>query len=272
MSDVVKEQILKSYGLLDPWYVQLGNFWKNLLSGDLGKSIVYRKNTPCINIILPKMVTSFKFGIVALVIQNLVGLPLGIFMAQRKDKLLDKCGNLYILVINAVPAAVYYLMVQLGGSSLLGVTMLYKAGKLSSCILPVICLSLGGIATNAMWIRRHMVDQKNQDYVRLARAKGLTSSQVSFRHILRNAFIPMAQSLPRSIIFTLAGSLYVESLFSIPGMGALLVTAIQRQDNPLVQAVVLFFSAMSVISMLFGDLAMMVCDPRIRLSANVEGR
>ena len=134
-----------------------------------------------------------------------------------------------------------------------------------SWILPVICLSLGGIASNAMWMRRYMVDQMNMDYIRLARAKGMTSTQVAFRHVMRNAFIPMAQSLPTTILFTIGGSLYVESLFSIPGMGGLLITSIQRQDNTMVQAMVLLYSIISVVGLLLGDIAMMVCDPRIKL-------
>ena len=114
-----------------------------------------------------------------------------------------------------------------------------------------------------MWMRRYMVDQLNMDYIRLARAKGMTSTQVAFRHIFRNALVPMVQSLPASLLFTISGSLYVESLFSINGMGGLLVNSIQRQDNPLVQTMVLLYSVISVLGLLLGDLAMMLVDPRI---------
>lgn len=271
MNEKVKEQVLKSLGLLDPWYKQLGNFWKNLLQGDLGKSMVYRKGVSVVKIIAPKAMVSLKFGFAAILIEKLIGIPMGVLMARYKGKFFDKFGNLYILLINALPAAVYYLFIQLGGSSLFGVSMLYKPGKISTMILPVISLSLGGIASTAMWMRRYMVDQMNMDYIRLARAKGMTSSQVSFRHVLRNAFIPMAQSLPTSIIFTISGSLYIESLYSIPGMGGLLVTAIQRQDNTLVQALVLLFSIMSILGMLLGDILMMLLDPRIKLTGKKGG-
>lgn len=82
---------------------------------------------------------------------------------------------------------------------------------------------------------------------------------------MRNAFIPMAQSLPTAILFTIGGSLYVESLFSIPGMGGLLITSVQRQDNTMVQAMVLLYSSISILGLLLGDIAMMICDPRIKL-------
>lgn len=266
MSDTVKENILKQLGLFDPWYVQLGNFWKNLLlHGDLGDSIVIRKGVPCVDIIIPKAKWSFQFGAIALVIQLAIGYVVGVLMARWKGKFFDTLGNGYILLINALPAAVYFLFIQLYISTLLHLPMLFDKFDNSSRILPIICLSLGGIASNAMWMRRYMVDQMNADYIRLARAKGMTSSQVAFRHVLRNAFIPMAQSLPSSLLFTISGSLYVESLFSIPGMGGLLITSIQRQDNTMVQAMVLLYSALSVTGLLLGDITMMVCDPRITL-------
>ena len=273
MSDTVKNNILKELGLLDPWYKQLFNFWKNLVfHGDLGKSIVIRKNVPCVELIMPKAWVSFQFGIIALVIQQVVGLALGVSMARSKGKFMDTFGNAYVLLINAVPAAVYFLGIQLYVSNLLHLPMLFDAYKPSSRILPIVCLSLGGIASNAMWMRRYMVDQMNMDYIRLARAKGMTSSQVAFRHVMRNAFIPMAQSLPTSILFTIGGSLYVESLFSIPGMGGLLIQSIQRQDNTMVQAMVLLYSILSISGLLLGDIAMMICDPRIKLVKKGDGR
>ncbi|MDD5917872.1 MAG: ABC transporter permease [bacterium] len=273
MSETVKNNILKELGLLDPWYKQLFNFWRKLiLEGDLGKSIVLRKNVPCVDIIIPKAKVSFQFGIIALGIQLAVGLTLGVFMARGKGKLIDTLGNAYVLLINALPAAVYFLAIQLYVSTVLKLPMLFDPLRPQSRILPIICLSLGGIASNAMWMRRYMVDQMNMDYIRLARAKGMTSRQVAFRHVMRNAFIPMAQSLPTSILFTISGSLYVESLFSIPGMGGLLIQSIQRQDNTMVQAMVLLYSVISITGLLLGDLAMMVCDPRIKLVKKGEGR
>ena len=94
----------------------------------------------------------------------------------------------------------------------------------------------------------------------------MKNSTVMMRHVVRNAFVPMSQYLPASIIATISGSIYVESLFSIPGMGGLLVTAIQRQDNTLVQALVLIFAALGIIGLLLGDILMGICDPRIQFT------
>ena len=267
MTDTVKENILRQLGLLDPWYKELPRYWNRLLHGDLGESITKRVGVPCGKIVWPMAKVSFEFGIISLCIQLFVGMPLGVMMARKKGGIVDKVGNLYVLLINALPQAVYFLLIQLFLSTWLGLPMIVDSqGSFESKILPIICLSLGGIASNAMWMRRYMVDQLNMDYIRLARAKGMTSTQVAFRHIFRNALVPMVQSLPASLLFTISGSLYVESLFSINGMGGLLVNSIQRQDNPLVQTMVLLYSVISVTGLLLGDLAMMLVDPRITLT------
>lgn len=100
----------------------------------------------------------------------------------------------------------------------------------------------------------------------LCSREGVSNRKLMFRHVMRNAFVPMAQNLPANILYTISGSLYVESLFSIPGMGGLLIAAIQKQDNPLVQALVLIYSSIGILGLLLGDLLMALCDPRIKLN------
>ena len=117
-----------------------------------------------------------------------------------------------------------------------------------------------------------MVDEMNSDYVKLARAKGVSEKNIMVHHVLRNAFVPMAQYLPASILYTIAGSIYIESLYSIPGMGGLLVEAIQRQDNPLVQGLVIIYSSLGILGLVLGDIAMSITDPRIKLQRNGGGR
>ena len=265
LDEAQKEATLTKLGLRDPWYEQLGNFYKNLAKGDLGKSISYRKNYAITKILKEKVPYSIKMGIAALSISLVFGISLGILMARYKGKLTDKLGTLYIVIINAVPAAVYYLIIQLYFSNWFKLPMLFDADNPKSWILPAVSMSLGSLASYAMWMRRYMVDELNKDYIRLARAKGLKNKNIMVKHVMRNAFVPMAQYLPASILFTIAGSIYIESLYSIPGMGGLLVIAIQRQDNPLVQALVLIYSAISIVGLLLGDVLMALVDPRIKL-------
>lgn len=263
LTDETKQAILKDLGLDQPIHIQLWNYLKDLAHFDLGESITYYAGKPVWSIMAPKIGYSLRFGAASLVISLVLGISLGILMVRTKGKLPDALGNAFILFINAVPSAVYYLFIQFAGTKLLNIGMLYKEGDISTWILPVISMSLGSIASYAMWTRRYMMDQINSDYVKFARAKGLTDKQIMVKHVLRNAFAPMAQNLPSSIIFTISGSLYIESLYSIPGTGSLLVKAIQAQDNPLVQMLVMFYAVLSVVGMLLGDLAMMACDPRI---------
>lgn len=263
LTDETKQAILDDLGLLDPIPIQLFNYLKDLAHLDFGESLTYYAGKPVWEVIAPKIGYSLRFGAASLAISLVAGTSLGILMVRTKGKLPDTLGNGFILFINAVPAAVYYLLIQFVGTKFLNIGMLYREGDIMTCIFPTISMALGGIASYAMWTRRYMMDQVNLDYVKLARAKGLTEKQIMVKHVLRNAFVPMAQNLPSSIIFTIAGSLYIESLYSIPGTGSLLVNAISAQDNNLVQALVLFYAALSVLGMLLGDLAMMLCDPRI---------
>ncbi len=265
-----QEAILKKFGLLDPWYIQLKNFYTSLLRGNLGQSIIYRPDVPVLDIIKLKIPYSFTFGIAAIIISLTVGLAMGINMAREKDRFWDRLWSCDIVFIRAVPSAVYLLFIQLyvTGIKLFNMPrlpMLFDRHKPISWVLPVISMSLGGTAGYAMWMRRYMVDQLNQDYIRLARAKGMSDRQIMVKHVMRNAFVPMAQYLPASILFTISGSIYIESLYSIPGMGGLLVDVIQRQDNPLVQTLVLIYSVLGIFGLFFGDILMAIFDPRIRL-------
>lgn len=270
---------LNALGLTDPLPKQLLRFYNQLIHGDLGVSNVYRKGVEITTIIKEKAPISMALGLAAMAISMAVGLPLGMLMARStrtKYKIGDKLGTVFIVLIQAMPSAVYHILIQFAGSQthigkdILGLPMLYDAANLKSIILPLISLSIGNIAYYAMWLRRYMVDESNKDYIRLARAKGVPSGAISRKHIFRNAFVPMVQYIPNSILLTLVGSLYVESLYSVPGMGGLLVTAIKRQDNTLVQALVLIYAILSILGLLFGDLLMGIVDPRISF-AKKEG-
>ncbi len=261
---------LKVMGLDKPIWQQLYDFFKNLiLHGDLGTSYIYRQGVPVTEILAPKLPVSIKLGSLSLLVSLLVGLPMGTLMANYKGRFFDHLGTGFIVFIQAVPAAVYYLFIQFYGTKLLGIKMtIFDAADLANpayWVLPVLSMSLGNIAYYAMWLRRYMVDEKNKDYVMLARIKGASEGQIMFRHVFRNAFVPMVQYIPTSFLNTVIGSIYVESLFGIPGMGGLLVDVVKKQDNTMVQAIVLLFACVGIIGLLLGDLLMVVFDPRISL-------
>ncbi len=254
---------LEQLGLNDPIPVQLWNFFVDLFHGDLGTSARYSAGASISEIIVKKAPVSIKLGVMSMALSLLMGIPLGTAMARSKGKFWDKIGTMYIVFINAVPAAVYYIFIQMYGTSALAIPMLFDEENLLTWILPVVSMSLGSTASYAMWLRRYMVDEMNKDYVRLARAKGVADKKIMMKHVFRNAFVPMIQYIPTSLLYTISGSIYIESLYSIPGMGGLLVDVIGRQDNPMVQAIVMLYSCIGIVGLLLGDLLMGLIDPRI---------
>lgn len=272
LTDVQIQAGLRELGLLDPLPVQVVHFFRDLLHGDLGVSHSYRVNVAVTEILRDKVPVSIKLGSLSILVSLVLGIPLGTMMARFKGKWFDKFGTLLIVFIQAVPAVVYHLLIQMYGTLALNIPMLFDVADWRTWILPVFSMSLGNIAYYGMWLRRYMVDEANKDYVRLARAKGVSENRIMFRHIFRNAFVPMAQYLPSSFLNTVIGSIYVESLYSIPGMGGLLVQVIQNSDNTMIQAIVLLYATVGIIGLLLGDILMTLLDPRISLSGKEGGR
>ena len=270
LSPAVVRARLVQMGLTDPVHIQLQRFYAKLFRGDLGVSARYSVGAPILGIILQKMPISMALGLISLALSLSLGVPLGAAMARSKSKFWDKFGTAFIVFVSAVPSAVYHIYIQAYGSKWMGVSMLFDRNSYVTWILPIFSLSLGNIAYYAMWLRRYMVDELNKDYVTLARAKGVKNSKITMRHVFRNAFVPMIQYIPTSILYTVVGSIYVESLYSVPGTGGLLVNVIQKQDNPMVQILVMIYSCIGIVGLLLGDLLMTVIDPRISF-AKKEG-
>lgn len=270
MSEATINAKLRDMGLLDPFHKQLGRFFADLLHGDLGTSVKYRIGATVSSIIAEKAPISIEFGLASMLIALVLGIPLGGAMAR--SKIWDRFGTVFIVLVNAVPAAVYYIFIQLYGTKLMNITMLYDAARPITWILPIFSMALGNIAYYAMWLRRYMVDEMTKDYVKLARAKGVPTRRITMKHVFRNAFVPMIQYLPTSLLYTVCGSIYIESLYSIPGMGGLLVDVIGRQDNPMVQALVMIYSCIGIVGLLIGDILMGVIDPRISFSRKEGAR
>ena len=271
---------MNTLGLNDPLAVQMVRFYKQLLHGDLGISTKYRIGVPIRQIVGEKIGISLTLGLISLGIALTLGLSLGVLMARStktRFRIGDRLGMVFIVIVQAMPSAVYHILIQFAGSQSalgksLGMKMLFEMDDPATWVLPIISLAVGNIAYYAMWLRRYMVDESNKDYIRLARAKGLPSGEISRKHVFRNAIVPLVQYIPNSILLTLMGSLYVESLYSIPGMGGLLVTAIKMQDNALVQALVLIYAVISILGLLFGDILMGIVDPRISFAKKEDAR
>ena len=275
-----RQDRLQAAGLLDHPLVQLGRFYKNLFTKfDLGISRRIQTGKPVVDVIGSKFGISMRLGLIALAISLLVGVPSGILQARFKDGLYDHIGTAFTIFVNAVPHLVSYSLIMVFGARVLGLPSMYSARKVwkfvlfgvqckfnYSQILPIICLSLGSIASYMLWMRRYMVDELNKDYIRLAKLKGLSSTRVMFSHVMKNAFLPLAQYLPYNILLTIGGSLLVERFYSVPGLGPLMTDAISRYDTNVVQAIVMLYATLGIVGLFFGDLLMTLLDPRISLT------
>ena len=146
--------------------------------------------------------------------------------------------------------------------------MLFYMDQPISWLLPIISMSIGSIAGYATWLRRYVVDEENQDYIKFARVKGLPGNFIMWRHVFRNAIVPIAINIPSDFLLMLSGSLVIESMYAIPGTGGLLIKSITAMDNPMVQVLVLLYGALSVFGVFLGDIVVSLVDPRIKLVAS----
>ena len=220
---------------------------------------------------MSKIGYSFTIGIIAVFLSYLIGVPVGIIMALRKDKLLDHIGTFYIVFITAVPSLAYiFLFKSLGGRFGLPTTFDMENPTWLMYVLPIISLSLPSIANLMKWLRRYMIDQMNSDYVKFARSGGLSEGEIFRKHILKNAIIPIVHDIPASILFALTGAIITERVYVVPGIGNMLTRAINAYDNGVIVGMVLFYAVLTVTSVILGDVLMSVLDPRISFTAKAR--
>ena len=218
---------------------------------------------------MSKIGYSFTIGIIAVFLSYLIGVPVGIIMALRKDKLLDHIGTFYIVFITAVPSLAYiFLFKSLGGRFGLPTTFDMENPTWLMYVLPIISLSLPSIANLMKWL--YMIDQMNSDYVKFARSGGLSEGEIFRKHILKNAIIPIVHDIPASILFALTGAIITERVYVVPGVGNMLTRAINAYDNGVIVGMVLFYAVLTVTSVILGDVLMSVLDPRISFTAKAR--
>ena len=222
---------------------------------------------------LSMLENSFVIGLISTFIAYLLGLPLGIAMARHKDGLLDKIGNGYIIFIMSVPSLAYIFLFATAGTSLFNLPYKFANAqvKVLAYVLPTISLSLPQIGNLMKWMRRYMIDQMNSDYVKFARAEGLSEQEIYRKHISPNALIYLVHGIPANILGCLTGAIITESVYSVPGVGNLLTRALSGHDNGIIVAVTVFYTFLSIISVILGDLLLAKYDPRISLTSSKGG-
>ncbi|MEE3487780.1 MAG: ABC transporter permease [Bulleidia sp.] len=218
----------------------------------------------------PSMInTSYIMGILSLILAYAFAIPTGIDMAQHKDKFRDKLGIAYINILIAVPSLAFIFFMRSIGTSL-GLPDKFPQlgfGDIRSWVQPTVILALLSTPSLMMWLRRYMIDQVNADYVKFAKAKGLSQKEIFRKHILRNAIIPLVNGIPGSVILCISGAFITESAFAVPGMGKMLPDAINQVNNNMIITLTFLFTALSILAVLLGDILMTLVDPRIQLTA-----
>ncbi len=222
---------------------------------------------------LSMLENSFVIGLISTILAYMLGLPIGVLMAMRKDKLGDHIGNMYIIFIIAVPMLAYIFMFAALGVSLFKLPYKFATASVPilAYILPTISLTLPSVGSLMKWMRRYMIDQMNSDYVKFARAEGLSEREIFSKHIARNALIYIVQGIPGSILFCLVGAIVTERVYDVPGVGNLLTNAINQHDNGIIVATTAFYTLLTILSIILGDLLLAKYDPRISLSSDKGG-
>ena len=261
------------YHLDKPLIEQYVIFIKNFLSFDFGESINLYPRRPVFDLIAEKVPLTLVLNIFSLIITIPTGIACGIAAALKKNTLTDHAMSTMVVFNVSVPSFVfasllqYFLAYKLGWFPiLLDLKAPFMSGaQLWSMVLPVLALSFGGIATITRYMRAELFEALSSEYMLLARAKGLTQLQATVRHALRNSFIPLCNVIVPMFMSVLSGSMVVETIFNIPGLGSLMTGSISTSDYYLTIAILFVYSLINLTSVLVVDLSYGIVDPRIRI-------
>lgn len=263
----------KFYGLDKPILEQFFMFVVNALRGDLGTSIIY--NRPVMDIIKETFPVSFQLGMISLIFAVIAGVFLGALAAIRRGKKTDTFAMALSVIGVSIPSFIiasllqYFLALKLYQWTGLRLFQITGWGSLNQMILPALALSFSSLATISRLMRTSMLDVMSSDYIKTAKAKGLSEKQILWKHALRNALMPVLTVLGPTAAAVLTGGFVVEKIFTIPGMGRYFVDSITQNDFTMIAGVTLFYGVFLIVAILVVDLLYGVIDPRVNV-ANVK--
>jgi oligopeptide transport system permease protein len=269
LSNEARAQLEAKYGLDEPLVVQYATYMTNLARGDLGNSFFF-EGRPVLEIILTRLPISAFLGVQAVLFGLVGGLVLGIVAALRHNSAWDSLTTVLAVLGISVPSFVLGPLLQYWVGVRLGWLPIAFFESWAHSVLPSLALSVFVIATVARFVRSEMLEVFGQDYIALARSKGLSRLAVVVRHVLRNALIPLVTVLFPLTVFLVTGSLVVEQIFAIPGIGEQFIRAIVVSDYFMIMGTTIFFSVLFMSMLLLQDLVYGVLDPRIRVSGKME--
>ncbi len=269
--EIVK-QLEDKYHLNDPLVVQYGYFLKDAVKLDFGISLKVQPKRTIGEVLASKIPITLQLNFFSLFFMIPIGIIMGIIAAIKKNKMSDHFISVLVILFISVPSFVYASVLQYWVGFkwdwfpiVLAKEQALNWTKMKSMILPILALSFGGIATITRYVRAELCEALNSEYMLLAKSKGLTQLQATIRHAMRNSFVPLANIIIPIFTRILFGSLVIEKIFAIPGMGGVLIDSINSKDHPLTIGLLCFYSVISLMTVLIVDLSYGVIDPRIRI-------
>jgi ABC-type dipeptide/oligopeptide/nickel transport system permease component len=257
------EELRRSWGLDQPVYIQYFYWLSHVMTGDFGYSYVTR--LPVSLLIWSRLPYTIQLTFTALVLSYVFGIPIGVVAALKRGTAVDNITIGVATFFYSMPTYWLGLILMLTFGLYLRWFPISGSSSLESMVLPLLTLTLPYVAMSARIVRTEMLEVLTEDYVRTAWAKGLPSRRVILRHALRNALIPLTVMFFLDLPWIIGGAVIVESIFAWPGMGSLLYKSILKQDYPVVQALVLVITILTVVCNILGDIVSAFLDPRIRV-------
>ncbi len=251
-------------GFNRPLYVQFFDYFTGILQGDFGTSLHFRQ--PTIELILQRLPGTIHLAGVAMILAIVVAIPLGIIGGTNPGSFIDTIGRSIGLLGQVIPNFWLALILILIFAVNLGWFPSFGRDTPLSVVLPAIALGSATIGQLVRLTRSSVLEIRNEDYIRTARSKGLSSRSIAVRHVFRNASLALISVIGVAFTYLLGGSVYIETIFAWPGLGNLLDQAIRARDFPLVQAIAIFIAAFAILMSFVTDIAYGVVDPRIRYS------
>ncbi len=260
--DTDYEQIKKNLGLDRPLIVQYGDFLTDIVRGDFGRSHLMRRSAR--DVLLERLPATLQLAGAAFFLSVVVGVPLGILSALKRDTFLDSFGKFFAILGIATPNFWIAIMLILLFGAILGWLPTYGRGGLDHFVLPAFVLGWSAMAGMVRLGRSSMLDVLDSEYVKFARVKGLTERLVVWKHALKNAVIPLLTFGGLTLAGLLNGSVAVEVVFAWPGIGRLMLEGITRRDFPIVQATIMAAGLFYIVTALLVDILYAYVNPRIR--------
>lgn len=258
------QRLEEKYDLKAPPLEKYIGFWTSLADGELGYSIV--KMRPVKEVISSRVPISMSVGIAPVLLGFIFGIITGVIAALKRNTVIDYLATILAVIGVSVPSFILATYLQYKAPEWgLPVTFNARGVGLERYLLPILALSFGAFATSARFTRTQMIECLNSDYVLLAKAKGVSDFSLIFKHAFRNALIPIVTILPFSFLLVITGSIIVESIFAIPGMGKTMVEAINGNDYPMILGVTFFYTLLILGAYFLVDILYVLVDPRIRI-------